>query len=152
MQIARFSFFIPFPYFFRMKKFTAALLISVVLIAAFPRCSGSADTFKNRKELARELLESDCKGLGRLVVEYVKEQADIKGDNLASKAGEVAMRYLINRECECLAETISDKLASEYTLAELEALEGKPLSEITKLPQAMLKAHSGILDCVKFAL
>ncbi|TND10286.1 MAG: hypothetical protein FD123_534 [Bacteroidetes bacterium] len=132
-----------------MRHFLLSLLVVLLVTVTLSRCGADADTFANRKAVAVELLKADCHGLGNAVIEYVKEKGDLEGDGIWAKIGDVAARFLVKRECDCLSEAVAGKLASHYTLAELKALEGKPLSDMTKLPEALIESYSEIVSCVK---
>jgi|GEM_PF-3074671 len=130
-----------------MKRFLFLLAFSSALLLSLSRCSGSADTYENRKKLAKEIIKSDCSGLGDMVIAYVKEKGDFDTDNFWGKAGEMGVRFLISTECNCMSEAVADNLAKSYTLEELEALKGKPLQEITQLPSAIIASYAEIQSC-----
>jgi hypothetical protein len=130
-----------------MKTNSVILLAAVLLL--FANC-GSVDTHANRKEKAQAILRNDCSGLCNAMVDYLKTQASIETDTWYEKAGETAIKFAVGMECNCLSEKLAEAMADKYSLAEINAMEGKSINEITQLPAVLISAAPQLKKCIPF--
>lgn len=130
-----------------MKKNALILLAAVALL--FVNC-GSVDTQANRKEKAQTILRNDCSGLCDAMVDYLKSKASIETDTWYEKAGETAVKFAVGMECDCMSEKLATAMADKFTLAEINAMEGKNITEITELPALLLSAAPQLKECIPF--
>jgi hypothetical protein len=130
-----------------MKKNSLILLAAVILL--FVNC-GSVDTHENRRDKAKEILRKDCTGLCNMMVEYLKNKASIETDTWYEKAGEGAVRFAVGMECGCMSDKLAEVMADKFTLAEINAMEGKDIKDIDGLPGVLLTALPDLKDCIPF--
>lgn len=130
-----------------MKKNSLILLAAVALL--FANC-GSVDTPENRREKAKTILRSDCNGLCNAMVDYLKSQASIETDTWYEKAGETAVKFAVGMECNCMSDKLANVMADKFTLAEINAMEGKNIKDIDGLPGVLLTALPDLKECIPF--
>ncbi len=123
------------------------MLLAAVLL--FVNC-GSVDTHENRMEKAKTILRKDCSGLCNTMVDYLKTQASIETDTWYEKAGETAVKFAVGMECGCMSDKLAAVMADKFTLAEINAMEGKNIKDIDGLPGVLLTALPELKECIPF--